>query len=105
MAIVGRAGVVLPALPFLAIIHRSSGRGYSEVWIDTLDNFPRPSAQKSLPQSYLKHPEASPPDLTVCLEAFYHHLPLGLIIPEVPKHLFLIRVTLAYLLQASLRSL
>ena len=27
----------------------------------------------------------SPPDLTFCLEAIYHHLPLGLVIPEVPE--------------------
>jgi hypothetical protein len=27
----------------------------------------------------------SRPDLTVGLEAFYHHLPLGLILPQIPE--------------------
>jgi hypothetical protein len=41
-------------------------------------------------------------DLTVGLEAIYHHLPLGLVLPEVPEELFLIRIILADPLQASL---
>jgi hypothetical protein len=28
---------------------------------------------------------SSRPDLTVGLEAIYHHIPLGLILPEVPE--------------------
>jgi hypothetical protein len=41
-------------------------------------------------------------DLTVGLQALYHHIPLGLVLPEVPEELFLIRVILANPLQASL---
>src|SRR5215207_7208917 len=33
---------------------------------------------------------SSRPDLTVGLEAIYHHLPLGLVLPEVPEELFLL---------------
>jgi hypothetical protein len=42
------------------------------------------------------------PDLTVGLQALSHHIPLGLVLPEVPEELFLIRVILANPLQASL---
>ena len=45
---------------------------------------------------------SSRPDLTVGLEAIYHHLPLGLVLPEVTEELFLIRIILADPLQASL---
>src|SRR5215204_5368549 len=45
---------------------------------------------------------SSRPDLSVGLEAFYHHLPLGLVLPEVTEELFLIRILLADPLQASL---
>jgi hypothetical protein len=41
-------------------------------------------------------------DLAVGLEAFYHHIPLGLVIPEVPEELFLIRIILTDPLKASL---
>ena len=41
-------------------------------------------------------------DLAVGLQALYHHLPLGLVIPEVPEELFLIRIILADPLKASL---
>jgi len=41
-------------------------------------------------------------DLAVGLEAFYLHLPLDLVIPEVPEELFLIRIILADPLKASL---
>jgi hypothetical protein len=44
----------------------------------------------------------SRPDLTVGLQALYHHLPLGLILPEVTEALFLIRIILADPLQTSL---
>ena len=44
----------------------------------------------------------APPDLTVGLEAIYHHIPLGLVLPEVPKELLLFTVILADPLQASL---
>jgi hypothetical protein len=42
------------------------------------------------------------PDLTVRLEAFYHHLPLGLILPKIPEDVFLIWVVLSDSLQAAL---
>jgi hypothetical protein len=35
-------------------------------------------------------------DLTVRLEAFHHHFPLSLVLPEVPVDLFLLRVVLSY---------
>jgi hypothetical protein len=41
-------------------------------------------------------PEAPHPDLAVGLEAFYHHLPLSLVLQEVAEDLFLIRVDLSY---------
>jgi len=41
-------------------------------------------------------PEASPPHLTTRLEAFYHHLPLSLVLLEVSGDLFLLWVVLAY---------
>jgi hypothetical protein len=44
----------------------------------------------------------SRPDLTVGLEAFYYHIPLSLILPEVTEELFLIRIILADPLQTSL---
>jgi hypothetical protein len=40
--------------------------------------------------------------LTVGPEAFYHHIPLGLVIPEVPEELLLIRIILTNPLKASL---
>ena len=40
--------------------------------------------------------------LTVGLDAFYHYVPLGLVIPEVPEELFLIRIILVDPLKASL---
>jgi hypothetical protein len=44
---------------------------------------------------YLKDPKAPlRPHLTVGLEAIYHHLPLGLVLPEVPEELFF-RIVLA----------
>jgi hypothetical protein len=42
------------------------------------------------------------PVLTVCLETFYHHLPLGLVLEEVTEELFLIRIILTYPFKASL---
>jgi hypothetical protein len=42
------------------------------------------------------------PHLTVSLQALYHHLPLGLVLPEVTEELFLLRIVLAEPLQASL---
>jgi hypothetical protein len=41
-------------------------------------------------------------DLAVGLEALYNHISLGLVIPEVPEELFLIRIILADPLKASL---
>jgi hypothetical protein len=35
------------------------------------------------------------PDLTVSLEALYDHIPLGFILPEIPKQLFLLGLILA----------
>jgi hypothetical protein len=46
----------------------------------------------------LKDPEAS---LSVSLEAFYHHLPLGLVLPEVPEWFFL-GINISYPLQLAL---
>ena len=45
---------------------------------------------------------SSRPDLTVGLEAIYHHLPLGLVLPEVTEESFLIRIILitSYSLQS-----
>jgi hypothetical protein len=37
----------------------------------------------------------SPPDVTICLEAIYHHLPLGLVFPEMPEYVFLLWVVLS----------
>jgi hypothetical protein len=46
---------------------------------------------------------SSRPHLTICLEALYHHLTLGLVLPEkIPEDLFLIRVVLSDSLQAAL---
>jgi hypothetical protein len=42
------------------------------------------------------------PNLTVGLEAFYHHIPLSLILPEVPEELFLLGIILVAPPQASL---
>ena len=44
---------------------------------------------------------SSRPDLAAGLEALYHHLPLGLVLPEVTEYFFLIWIVLAYPLQAS----
>ena len=46
---------------------------------------------------------SSRPDLTVGLQALYHHLPLSLVLPEVTEGLFLIRIILANPLQTSLQ--
>jgi hypothetical protein len=35
-------------------------------------------------------------------EAIYHHLPLGLVIPEVPKESFLLGINISYPLQVAL---
>src|SRR5215203_1849826 len=45
---------------------------------------------------------SSRPDLTVGLQALYHHLPLGLVLPEVTEELFLLRIVLSNSFQASL---
>ena len=42
-----------------------------------------------------KTPKPPRPYLTVCLEAFYNHLPLSLVLPEVSEDLFCIWVVLA----------
>ena len=42
------------------------------------------------------------PYLTVGLEALYHHLPLGLVLPEVPEELFLLGIILVAPPQTSL---
>jgi hypothetical protein len=42
------------------------------------------------------------PDLAVGLEGFDHHLPLGLVLPEVSEEPFLVGVVFAYALQAAL---
>jgi hypothetical protein len=42
------------------------------------------------------------PNLTVGLQAFYHHIPLGLVLPEVTEESFLIRIILSDSFQASL---
>jgi hypothetical protein len=42
------------------------------------------------------------PYLTVGLEALYHHLPLGLVLPEVPEESLLLGIILANPLQAAL---
>ena len=39
--------------------------------------------------------------VTVSLEAFYHHFPLGLVLPEVTEDLFFVRIVLADPIQAS----
>jgi hypothetical protein len=41
-------------------------------------------------------------DLTVGLEALYHHIPLGLVLEELTEELFLLGVVLSNSLQASL---
>jgi hypothetical protein len=41
------------------------------------------------------------PYLTVGPEALYHHIPLGLVFPEIPKDLFLIWIVLTNSLQTS----
>ena len=41
------------------------------------------------------------PDLTVGLEAIYHHISLSLVLPKVPEELFLLRVILSYPLKAA----
>ena len=45
---------------------------------------------------------SSRPHLTVGLEAFYHHIPLGLVLPEITEELFLLEIVLSNSLQASL---
>ncbi len=42
------------------------------------------------------------PDLAVGLEYLDHHLPLGLVLPEVPEQPFLVGVVLPYALKATL---
>jgi len=42
------------------------------------------------------------PNLTVGLEAIYHHLPLGLVLEELPEKSLLLGVILTYLFKASL---
>jgi hypothetical protein len=42
------------------------------------------------------------PYLTVSLKTFYHHLPLGLVFPEVTEELFLLGMVLTNSFQASL---
>ena len=42
------------------------------------------------------------PYLTVGLKTFYHHIPLSLVLPQVPNELLLFTVILADPLQASL---
>jgi hypothetical protein len=44
------------------------------------------------------------PNLTVGLEAIYHYLPLGLVLPELTEELLLLGVVLTNHLQASLYS-
>jgi hypothetical protein len=42
------------------------------------------------------------PYLTVGLEAIYHHIPLGLVFPEIPEESLLFGVVFSYPLQAAL---
>jgi hypothetical protein len=53
-----------------------------------------------LPQS--KARGSSRPDLTVGLEAIYHHIPLSLVLPKVSEDLFLIWIVLTDPFQATL---
>jgi hypothetical protein len=45
---------------------------------------------------------SSRPDLTVGLQALYHHLPLGLVLQEVTQELFLLGIVLTNSLHTSL---
>ena len=55
----------------------------------------RPLFSCDPPPPQVKDP-SPPPDLTVRLEAFHHHLPLSIVLPEVSEDLFLIRNILSY---------
>ena len=55
-----------------------------------------------IPRSISKTRKPPPPDLAVRLEAFYHHLLLSLVVPEVSEDLFLFWVVLAYPLNVAL---
>jgi hypothetical protein len=55
--------------------------------------FLTPFAEKAAPdlrKSTSKPRRSSRPDLTICLEALYDHLPLRLILPEIPEEIFLL---------------
>jgi len=61
----------------------------------TLENFPPLSAQILCPSRISKPRRPPPPHLTLSLEAIYHYLQLGLVLPEVPEVLlFLLWVVL-----------
>jgi len=71
---------------------------FSKIWGHALDTSAHPVCTYALLEAYLKDlGRPSPPHLTVRLEAFYHHLPLRLVLPEVSEDLFLIRMSLPIL--------
>jgi hypothetical protein len=77
----------MEALPFPllhGLIHRSEWK-VSEVQVYALDKILlTPRRHTHLCSGYLSKPRRSPrPNLTICLEAFYHHLPLTLVLPEI----------------------
>src|SRR5688500_6109016 len=70
------------------------------VTFSLLAPLPGPSIQPGPGEGLPQRPAR--PDLTVGLEAFYDHLPLGLVLPEVTEESLLLRVVLSNSLQASL---
>jgi hypothetical protein len=68
---------------------------FSEGQINPLDHPPlTPADTPDLHDLTSKTRRPALPHLTIRLEAFYHHLPLGLVLPEIPEDLFLIWVVL-----------
>jgi hypothetical protein len=76
-----------------------------EVWVHLCITFPltlHRTGTSNLREVILKTCGQTRPDLYFDLEAVEHHLPLGLVLPEVPKEPFLFGVVLADPLQAAL---
>ena len=63
---------------------------------------PAHPATQSGAKRCLKNWRSSRPDLTVGLEALYHHLPLGLVFPEVTEESLLLGMVLSNSFQAPL---
>jgi hypothetical protein len=91
-------GVGAPPSPSLEVSKHTSSVKKSPIWARNHPFWVCAAAHPDISKAR----RSSHPDLTVGFEAFYNHLPLGLILKEVTEELFLIWIVLTNSLQAPL---